>query len=502
MQDQYTFENLVGSQDELPTRFHFFQLEEDVEWFMFQFKVRKPKSWFKVLVWDPNGLLRLQFLHGKAPNTVVLHKDASKTSSLTVPGELPTGKWTIEVICAELKADVLYKIELEIGTEALPEEVDNQLLGHQVWLEGNGQSDFAYNGYDWDRVLETANRWYKGDFHTHTLLSDGSLTPEEGMIQAEKMDLDFFVTTEHHVLPTGWVSGAALAIPGVEITSSKGHFNALGPRKWIDWRVSHADGGMESAGGMARILADVKKAGAIRSLNHPMLEPWHWQYKETKLVDFDVIEIWNDPTFPGNPAATEKALLLWNMLWNDGHRLFGIGGSDAHLTPTESYVENGEPSVIGDPGTFVYAKELSANTILAGVKKGHVYVSRGILLNPIVLIADQEYVVGSDVTEAIGKTQSEMIFRVNVTNVPKDSRICWIENGEVVNEQVVQEDGSYETVFAWGSDMYQWCRIEVRKHNGELLAFSNPVFSGKKEPDITTWGELLEKAGFNNHEQN
>ena len=147
------------------------------------------------------------------------------------------------------------------------------------------------------------------------------------MDQAKKMGLDYFAVTDHNILPTKWIRDDVLTIPGIEITSSKGHFNALGLKKWIDWRPTCMDGGMETEEGMNRILAEAKFAGALVSINHPMLKPWEWQFKTTPLSLVDVIEIWNDPTYKDNPAATEEALQLWDILWNDGHRIYGIGGS-------------------------------------------------------------------------------------------------------------------------------------------------------------------------------
>lgn len=490
----YQFENRIGSQERQPIRHHTFNVEEGTEWLCFDFVLSIKKSWFKVLVYDADGMLRLQFLYGRSPNRVVLTQDKTKTSSLTVPGYLTKGEWVVEIIGAELKEDIHYKINLVLGKGELPVGSSYHLLGENVWLtKEEGQSTFSYNNYNWSTKTKLNKKWYKGDFHTHTIHSDGKLTPEEGMRQAEKMGLDFFVATEHHVLPTGWVKGSALPIPGVEVTSSKGHFNALGPRTWIDWRTNQEDGGMETEKGIQRILDDVKKASGVRSLNHAMLKPWHWQFKDTPINLFDVMEIWNDPTYPANVLATEQALVLWNKLWMDGHQIWGIGGSDAHLRPEESYVENGEPSVIGDPATFVFADGLSASNILKGIKKGHVYVSRKPLIDTEITANEHPVILGEKIIE---QGEIDISYKISFSQLEEGSQLNWFENGEKVVTHAIENGKTYEQTFNWNSEDYNWLRIEVRSHDGKLLAFNNPIYTAQKEPVLLTWGQLLESVGF------
>ena len=55
-----------------------------------------------------------------------------------------------------------------------------------------------------DKVFNENKKWYKGDFHTHSIYSDGKMTREENMVSAANQKLDFFVATDHNVLPTSW----------------------------------------------------------------------------------------------------------------------------------------------------------------------------------------------------------------------------------------------------------------------------------------------------------
>ncbi|MCD9023958.1 CehA/McbA family metallohydrolase [Cohnella silvisoli] len=451
------------------------------------------ESWGPLLLWDPNGELRVQYLHYRNFKTVVLHRDPLYSSYLTVPGPLPLGEWKFEILGSVKN----FSIQWECGSGSLPDDVVVH-NGQAGFWSATGHEDedgaIVLSGYDWNSQRNQAKKWYKGDFHTHTILSDGKLTPEEGMRQAEKMGLDFFVATDHNLIPTVWPEGYPLVIPGMEITSSKGHFNALGLKKWVDWRQSGEDGGMESEEGMNRVLEDTAKAGALRSINHPMLAPWDWLFKETKLANIDTMEIWNDPTFPGNPQATEKALILWNALWNEGYRIPGIGGSDSHNLPTESYEDNGPPSLIGEPATYVLSDGLSAGEILKAVKRGNVYVTRGPVLDIAITVGKRNFVVGDDLTSAVNAAEDGMVHCLLVVSNQTSGSIRWIENGIEVLAQPIGIEDKYECVFDWNNAEYVWRRIEIRGNEGELLAFTNPVYCGEKKPGITTWDQLIDKV--------
>src|SRR5690606_21668950 len=120
---------------------------------------------------------------------------------------------------------------------------------------------------------------------------------------------------------------------------------------------------MFSEEGMNQIIND-DYGQTIISINHPFLTVWKWKFTETLLEKIDTIEICNDPTYSDNEKATELALIAWNHLLNDGYQITGIGGSDSHLKPTETYEDSDIPSLIGDPGTFVYCDQLSATNIV------------------------------------------------------------------------------------------------------------------------------------------
>ncbi|MBS8265721.1 hypothetical protein DYI25_14940 [Mesobacillus boroniphilus] len=466
-----------------------FYLDSDYDWMKLSVSFTK-KGWYSLFIWDPGKQLRVQSLYINEPKEILISSNPMETSFSSVPGRILEGEWKLEILAATYKAAPAYNFSFECGQSNAISILDE----YEAWTDGSDGSGTFLNLYDRSKVLKTEQRWYKGDFHTHTTESDGKMKPAEGMDQAKKMGLDYFAATDHNILPTKWLKDDMLTIPGVEITSSKGHFNALGLTKWIDWRPTCEDGGMETEAGMNRILAETKEAGAIVSINHPMLKPWEWQFKETLLSAVDVIEIWNDPTYKDNPKATEKALTLWDTLWNDGHRIYGIGGSDSHLRPDESYEKQGPPSVIGDPATYVFADGLSADSILSGVRKGSVYVSRGLVLECHVKVDSLTALPGSDLSDYGTQDTIDFTYEITGSGIPEGAYIRWILNG---TEKKVAAGGKISEAFSWSKDEWNWLRFEIRDQDGKLLAFANPVYSGEKNPSIATWGELMTASRFN-----
>ena len=112
------------------------------------------------------------------------------------------------------------------------------------------------------------------------------------------------------------------------------------------------------------------------SINHPFLHVWKWKFHSIPLRMVQFLEIVNDPTYEYAKESNEKAIRFLDLLWQEGYRIYGIGGSDSHNLIEERYDGALEPSVAGDPGTYVFSKGLTPTKLLQNLRKGHVYVSR------------------------------------------------------------------------------------------------------------------------------
>lgn len=480
-----------------------FNVENPGEWLAVYFDYDEQRTWGEMRIYDPRGKLRFSYMNVHSPRHVLIHRSRELTGYLGVPGDIEAGAWRVEFTRVPPRKFIL---EWEVGCG--PSYLAHLLpsASRDYWTDGcPTQKDFSLNLYDWQACLEVGRRWYKGDTHGHTVLSDGKMTPEQTMEQARKMELDFLFTTEHNLLPCSWPSSSrTLVIPGMELTSfGRGDWNALGLTRWVDgWGADLGtggawnDGGMRTSEGQLRLMREVGALGAIRNINHPLHGHFAWLYPELPLDCIDTLEIWNSPTRSNRPELTERTLKLWDVLWNEGYRIPGLGGSDAHLPPTESYEEGGEKVTIGDPATCVYAERLSPNAIIQGIKAGHVYVSRGPVLDVQFSCGGQDFTCGDDLTVGLDRDEKrEVVCRLSVSGAAH-CKLVVIENG--VQAEMIELDAGEQQViemaFSWGERVYRWRRFEIRADDGRLLAFTNPVSYGTTKPSISTWQDLLSKG--------
>ena len=123
-----------------------------------------------------------------------------------------------------------------------------------------------------------------------------------------------------------------LILPGVEITTKIGHCNLIGIDKMperLPEIMEYADT-PEVKEYLYEILREAKKREWIISINHPFLTIWKWKYGEVGLDDITCLEIINDPTYTDARESNDRAIRYLDFLWEDGHRIWGIGGSDSH----------------------------------------------------------------------------------------------------------------------------------------------------------------------------
>lgn len=491
----FTYEGTVAASTEAVTIVHPLNIPRPVSWISIEIRVDQVDV-VQVLAWDSTGQLRGQSFSARGETTIRIQAAGDDGFCDSLTGNLPAGNWRIELLFHPNRAaDLNYTLIVRRGDGETPWASDHSRAQKDPWSVSAGKNQsLELNTYRWDRCLREGQRWYRGDFHTHTQLSDGKMTPQHLLEVAAERGLDFFAATEHNLLPTAWPhSDSILVIPGVELSSSAGHFNALGIKRWLDWRYNASDGGCESQAGINRLLKDIADDGAISSLNHSLLPPWDWRWDDTPLNMIDALEIINDPTFPSNAEASELALLAWNILWNDGYAIRGLGGSDTHLLPGESYADDGRPSLVGDPTTSVLADCLSATAIIEAVSAGRIYVSRGPVIDPQITFNGTPCYFGSDLTAIPGDREGLLEFKIGVSKAPAAGSIILIENGSESSRQVVDGDGLFSFKLNWQNSDYRWARIEIRDSHNLLLAFSNPLYRGRKKPILKTWGDLRSK---------
>jgi hypothetical protein len=234
-------------------------------------------------------------------------------------------------------------------------------------------------------TAQAAGRWIPGDLHVHTTYSHDSFGPPAELTPpspedaytfgwtvgdqftlAKSRGLEYVAITDHNDIRSqsdpGFATQGVVGIPAYE-NSLKGHAQMLGARHLYD----NGDKGTAAVRSLESALHASSDHGIFQA-NHPHDPLWEYGYD----VPVDTVEAWNLPWYfqPPFPAASDNdsALRYWQG-WLDRGRHVGVtGGSDNHYRATAA------AQGVGQPTTWVYAKERSVRGILEGLRAGHTFV--------------------------------------------------------------------------------------------------------------------------------
>jgi len=217
-------------------------------------------------------------------------------------------------------------------------------------------------------------RWYKGDLHTHSLHSDGDSSVARVLQSAAEKGLDFFAITDHdtnmmgrtpHWLDPDYHSESIILLYGVEWTTGPGHANVWSSTPFSYDGLWQANLQEDSYGA---VLAAHDQL-AIFSINHPgafFCCPWEYPVYD----EIDTIEVWN-AMFELPNFSSWSVRQFWESLLQGGRRIPVVGGSDTH------HVDDWQSLLFGhgNPTTWIFAEEPSAQSLLEAIKTGHVSIS-------------------------------------------------------------------------------------------------------------------------------
>ncbi|ETN37347.1 uncharacterized protein HMPREF1541_08338 [Cyphellophora europaea CBS 101466] len=299
-------------------------------------------------------------------------------------------------------------------------------------------------------------KWLRGDFHMHSIYSDGRYLPSEQMENALKKGLDFIFFSEHNTDSgnnevAGWrPEGAQDLLVGraIEVTTRHGHWQAIGLAQGqkVEWRYTN------ETDGYAVAAQGVRESGALVSINHPFINcsrcDWtlDWEHH-------DAIEIWNGRWSEANEQAVRK----WHEELMAGKKITAIGGSDAHHPPDQN----------GLPTTVVKVSAKSQAGIVEGVREGGVYLVEG----PGMEIEFGVEVAGTrfDVGQVAGASKGSAVL---VARGFGDSVACFLSEQGYFHNQSLVDGGSIELAV----EGLAFVRVEIRNSTDIMLGLTNPVF--------------------------
>src|SRR5438067_5183674 len=163
----------------------------------------------------------------------------------------------------------------------------------QIWFDPGLRSPWKSAGFggrrlDPDPLPDARPGWLRGDLHCHTLYSAGDSWPPEMLNAAAEAGLDFLGVTDHnnvaHQLAYGpGGDGLPIVLPGVEVTTYGGHWNAWGTDRWWEFREPEAKA-------VERAMRTAAESGAVVSICHPKPFGPPWEYDVPPVHG---IEVWN-----------------------------------------------------------------------------------------------------------------------------------------------------------------------------------------------------------------
>jgi hypothetical protein len=383
---------------------------------------------------------------GSKLNITVANDEASDGY---IPGLLPPGEWYVLLGIYHISSSpASYQVEITLDDSPRPVFRPNPAparIESSVIKRPPGQ--------------RPVYKWLKGDLHMHTLHSDGKFTLDELVDKALKRSLDFIFSTEHNTLSANLVWGNyvprdLLVGRGIEVTTTGGHWNAIGllPQQFIDPKI-HDMRDMDAS--LVAAVKEVHKSDGFTIINHPFAEckccEWSFSFHDS----LDAIEVWNGP-WKRHPEdeSNIRAVEKWDALLREGRIFTASGGSDVHEPRFE----------VAEPLTRVLADETSVNAIIRGLRARHVYLTKG----PAYDI--EFYLCHGGERADIGdwlKTTEEVTACVTVKGFPK----CVVK--------LITEEGLMHTTSETSLSVNikaHYIRVEVRDTQDNMLGLTNPIW--------------------------
>ncbi|MFP5327434.1 MAG: CehA/McbA family metallohydrolase [Acidimicrobiia bacterium] len=339
--------------------------------------------------------------------------------------------------------------------------------------------------------------WVAGDFHCHSVWSHDvwggpsddntgndefythGHTPAEQIAVAETRGLDFLAITDHNrvksVRDPGYRSDRLLLVPGYEHSLSGGHAGVFVPTagglETLFASTSPADGsghGYEGAA-LAQFIETIAAHDGIAVLNHPFgngsRQGMHWRYSLEHSHGFTAVEAWNSPWFnrgeilPRVESDSDLAVQWWEQHFARHRGL--VGGSDNHWKVLDPVAG------VGQPTTWVYARNRSVAAVLDGVREGRTFVAA----QPPALGGSQAFLTAAalgDAPEMVGgKVSAGVPLSVRVaTRNAVGSVVRIIASGLVVGEARVlapEDEVVFEGIVL---AKHSTLRAEVYDHEG------------------------------------
>ncbi|MFZ4395405.1 MAG: CehA/McbA family metallohydrolase [Kiritimatiellia bacterium] len=279
--------------------------------------------------------------------------------------------------------------------------------------------------------------WLRGNLHTHTKRSDGSVSPQAMVMVYAAHGYDFLAVSDHDQPPVAEKAVddcGMILLPAVEVTADDRHVLNIGAKELLPAKK-----------GLQPLLDEILTGGGFSVLCHPSwgenFSHYSWEQLAT-LKNYAGIEIYNGLSIdhPGSHLAVDK----WDRLLSLGRRVLGFANDDAHT-----------PEDVARGWIMALVVERTPAALLAALRRGSFYASSGLTIERIIC-EGQKLIVNAPDAQALA------VFGRHGT------RICQVPGPEL-RLDATHFAGPYLRVECYGaSGAMAWTQpIYVHRHKPE-----------------------------------
>ena len=345
-----------------------------------------------------------------------------------LPGPLPPGTWRVLLGRARVAPDgCAYRVDVRVTLGGVEPAAP---------VAATADADAAPLAAPDPHAPDAA--WYPGDLQSHTHHSDAKGSVAELLAAAADRGLRFLAvtdhnTTSHHADLRRHAGGPVLPVPGLEVTTYRGHANVWGASGWVDFRLA----------GDADVAPMVRRAhelGGLVSVNHPKTQPGcigcDWTYPVPEEVD--ALEAWQGPWWLRN----WESLARYDGLLAAGRRLTLVGGSDRHQPAGVD--RDPDDLRVGSPTTWLRLRSVAVPDVLAALRAGQASVSES-PTGPRLCVAGSATPMGGTLPP-----RAEHQLRA-VANGAVGDRLRWLGRTGVLREVAIDR-ANFTDTWTWHPD--------------------------------------------------
>lgn len=288
--------------------------------------------------------------------------------------------------------------------------------------------------------FDLPGRWYKANFHCHSTLSDGDVSPGQRVRQYKEKGYDILAITDHRVAsPTRDLSSDDfLTLCGTELHPNYPHIRVDTPHHLVCLNVPEGFS-MDDEIDANEVVRRVNQLGGAVIYAHPY-RYGHTINHLTAVHDYAAIEVYNAS---GWKVCKELSSVHWDDLLLDGRRVGAVAVDDIH---------SGPDIFLG--WTWIKSEQLNPESVIQALRDGAYYASTGPIIEDFRVENGVVSIKCSPCREIrlIGQCEYGKLFRANGDPLEEVSFELW--------------------------EGFQYLRAEVRDENGRT-AWTNPVFFGR-----------------------